>query len=306
MPRKPKRMGPAARRPGFAAISRLVGREPLLAEAAGVEAEVADLCLRLAELNPGLDAPRWRQAARLSRAIAATLADLAAAVADPPHHPRPTRVRVATLHSDDLAAARAGIADLGKTLSAPAAVPPAPAALAALWALEGNAVAAPLCRLFALCPAPPVLDLWRTLAARRRLLETGEVSGEGTGEGSDTAANGNGAARWPEPPARAARPVAWGPRPNGNGGAAPPTGPEWTAPGRVERLDPGRRCGTARTDDGRDVFFPARAVAGGLAALSAGAAVTLRLRRGPLGLAAVRVTPHGTPCPEPGAPPPGP
>jgi cold shock CspA family protein len=286
MPRKPKRSGPAARRPGFAAISRLVGREPLLADAAGVEADLADLCLRLAELSPGPEVPRWRQAARLSHTIAEALSDLAEAVADPPHHPRPTRLRVATLQRADLAAAAARIGAVRRALQTPTAAPPEPDTLAALWALEGSAVAAPLCRLFALCPTPPVMDLWRTLAARRRLVDGGEGI-----------ASGSGAERWPEPPARAARPVAWGPRPNGNGGPAPPAGPEWTADGRVERLDRVHRCGTARTDDGRTVFFPARAVRGGLAALSAGVAVTLHLRRGPLGLAAVQVTPRPGPSP---------
>jgi len=292
MPRKPKRMGAAARRPGFAALSRLVGREPLLADAARLEADLGALCLRLAEAaGPGPDAPRWRQAARLSRAVAESLADLAAAVADPPHHPRPTRLRVSTLHAADLAAAAARVAAVRAALNGPPV--PAEADLAALWTLEARAVAAPLCRLFALCPTPPVVVLWRNLAARRRLLEPlGAVP---------NAANGNGAA-WPDPPAHLARPV----RPaeaGGNGRPSPPTppaGPEWNAAGCVERLNRARRCGTARTEDGRSVFFGAQAVYGGLAALHAGDPVTLRLRRGPLGLAAVRVTPR----PGPDAPPP--
>jgi len=294
MPRKPKRLGPAARRPGFAAISRLVGREPLLADAAGVEADLADLCLRLAELSPDAEAPRWQQAARLSHAIAEALADLAEAVADPPHHPKPTRVRVATLQRADLAAAAARIGAVRRALAPPTAAVPAAPELQALWALEGSAVAAPLSRLFALCPTPPVMELWRTFGARRRLVEA---------ENGNCAPGGNGPGGWPEAPPRAVRPVAWGPRPNGNGNGTTgaPAGPEWTAEGRVERLDRVRRCGTALTDDGRAVFFPARAVPGGLAALSAGAAVTLRLRRGPLGLAAVQVTPRPAPDPAPPA-----
>jgi cold shock CspA family protein len=288
MPRKPKGVGPTAPRPGFTAISRLVGREPLLGDAARVEAEVGVLCLRLAERSGGPDAQAWRPAARLSARLAEGLADLAAAVADPPHHPRPTRVRVSTLQRADLDAATDALAAARTALEAPDAPLPAPDALAALWALERRAAAAPLARLFALCPVPPVLALWRTLAARRRLLET-----PGPGEPA-----GNGGA-WPEPPPPPERPVAWGARANGNGNAAP--GPEWTAAGCVERLDPARRCGTARTDDGRAVFFAGRAVSGGFGALHAGDPVTLRLRRGPLGVAAVRVTPGAPEAPPPPA-----
>lgn len=296
MPWKPKRLGPAARRPGFAAISRLVGREPLLADAAGVEADLGRLLARLADLNgTGPEAPRWRQAARLSGEVAEGLFDLAATVANPPHHPRPTRVRVASLHRDDLAAAAARIAQVRDTVAGPAAPVPPPDALAGVWALEGRAVAAPLSRLFALCPTPPVVALWRALAARRRVLET------------LGATSGNGAGAWREPPARPAR-TARPAQPTTRGAPpsrapalpAAPAGPEWTANGCVERLNRARRCGTARTEDGRSVFFSARAVPGGLAALRAGDPVTLRLRRGALGIAAVRVTPH----PAPGATPP--
>jgi cold shock CspA family protein len=300
MPRKPKRWGPAAQRPGFAAISRLVGREPLLAEAAGVEADLGRLCARLADLTgTGPEAPRWRQAARLSREVAEGLSDLAAAVADPPHHPKPTRVRVATLHGDDLAAAAARIAQARGTVAAPAAPVPPPSDLQPVWALEGRAVAAPLSRLFALCPTPPVMALWRAMATRRRLLET--LAGN----------PGNGAAMWPDPPARPPRPprpvaaAARGAAPAGNGtrtSGTPAPGAEWTAEGCVERLNRARRCGTARTQDGRSVFFAARAVCGGLAALHAGDPVTLRLRRGTLGLSAVRVTPQ--PGPNAGTTPP--
>jgi len=286
MPRKPKGVGPSAPRTGFTAISRLVGREPLLGDAAGVEAEVGALCMRLAERSGGPDAQAWRQAARLSARLAEGLAELAAAVADPPHHPRPTRVRVSTLQRADLDAAAAALAAARTALEAPDSALPAPDALAALWALERRAVAAPLARLFALCPVPPVLALWRTLAARRRLLEAPQAEGP------------SGSA-WPEPPPPPERPVAWGARSNGNGAAA--AGPEWTAAGCVERLDPARRCGTARTDDGRAVFFAGRTVSGGFGALHAGDPVTLRLRRGPLGVAAVRVTPGAPQTPPPPA-----
>lgn len=280
MRRNAKRTRPAARRPGFSAASRLVGREPLLADAARLEGALARLYRRLADgAEDGPEAPRWRQAARLSREVADGLTDLADAVADPPHNPRPTRVRVATLDPGDLAAAAA----MAKALAGDRSAPPPVRDVAALAALEGRAVVAPLTRMFSLCPSPPIVAIWRSLAVRRRVLE-----GLGVGPG--------GPAACPDPPLRAAPKQARAERPVT--GAPAPNGREWTTDGCVERLNRARRCGLARIEDGRAVFFSARAVPGGLNGIQAGDPVTLRVRRGPLGLAAVRVIP----APDPGPP----
>jgi hypothetical protein len=266
---------------GIGTSMRLIAREPHLADAARLETGLADLYRSIAALQPeGTRGPVWRQAAHLTGEIADALAELASAAGAPRHNPRPTRIRVATLREADIQQAahrveslRHSMATNGSGGNGPCtATGPTSEALAELAALEGRSVLVPLVRLFGLAPSSRLYNVWRIAAVRRRLLC-------GLGVGSD---NG-----WPDPPAR----------PNGHGrarsGAAGPAAlngkREWTALGTIERVNPARRCGTARTEDGRTAFFAARAVPPGLPALARGDPVRLRLRKGPLGLTAVRV-----------------
>jgi len=274
MPKGAKRMPPNAGGQGIGAAVRLIAREPHLASAARLEERLGSLYLRLADSRAGQpDAPRWHEAAQLSGRIAEVLADLARAAGRPRPNPRPTRIRVATLREADLADTAACVEALADTPE------PAPEALADLVAREGRTVLRPLVRICGVAPCSSLFGVWQMASDRRRVLR-----------GLGLERNG---VDWPDPPRGAGRGGSGGevarsgPRPGR--GSRSPAGAPWTASGRVERINRTRHSGTARTEDGRTAFFPARAVAGGLGALRPGDPVRLLLRRGPLGLTALRV-----------------
>jgi cold shock CspA family protein len=283
MPLKTKPTSPNAGARGYGAALRLIAREPHLADAARVEARLATLYGHIADLRPEPEGPRWRQAAHLSRAIADSLATLAEAAGRPRHHPRPTRIRVATLNAADLEETLARVESLCITLPPddPSAAGPCTVALSDLVTQEGRAVLAPLVRIIAVAPTSGLFALWQQAAARRRVLRSLGVEGEPDA--------------WPDPPRRpgAARRARNG---HVKGEGSPLRNGTWTTTGRVERVHLARRAGTVRTEEGQTVFICARVVAGGLNALKPGDAVRLKLRRGPLGVMAVGVEP----CPPTG------
>lgn len=289
MPLRTKPTSPNAGARGFGAALRLIAREPHLADAARVEARLATLYGQIADLRPEPpEGPRWRQAAHLSRAIADSLATLAEAAGRPRHHPRPTRIRVATLRAADLEKTVARVESLCGTLPAAngtASPGPCTVALSELVGQEGRAVLLPLVRIIAVAPTSGLFALWQQAAARRRVLRSLGVEG--------------GRNEWPDPPRRpgAGRRARSGHGTQGE--APPPRSGTWSTTGRVERVHPARRAGTARTEEGQTVFFCARVVAGGLAELRPGDTVRLKLRRGPLGVMAVGVEPCPPSAPGP-------
>lgn len=266
---------------GIGTFMRLIAREPHLADAARLETGLAELYRSIAGLQPeGTRGHVWRQAARLSADIAEALSSLAAAAGDARHNPRPTRIRVATLREADIHQTTDRLESLRRSLGTNGSGPATPTgpsseALTELVALEGRTVMLPLVRLFGLAPSSRLYNVWQTAALRRRVLKSLGVGGE------------NGTGGWPDPPRHPTS--SRSPRPDADTAGDAQGGREWTATGRVERINRSRRCGTARTEDGRTVFFGARAVPRGLLALHPGDAVRLRLRKGSLGLTAVSV-----------------
>ena len=248
----------------------LLLREPHLADAAELELALAGLYAGYAASAPD-DALRWSEAARLSTEFAQVLERVVASCRPFRHHPRPTRIRVNLLCERALGQIRQAIDTLGGV-----PMPPGPQhpAWGALHRLEQGDVVAPLLRCLQVAPSGIGLK------ARRILMQRNQVLGELGVPGLEPI---------PQASPRQRTEV-------GEGTSRPPASqtvrvPEWETEASVERINRPRRCATARTQDGRTVFFGAKTVSGGMMQLQVGDPVTMTLRKGPLGLTAVRVEP---------------
>lgn len=265
------------RRFSGASEARLASREPHLADAGRVERRLARLYTRLAgaEHAPVRKA-RWRTAAALTLSISETLERLATP-GNPRHHPRPTRIRVCAFKKCDLDALGRNLVEWSRMngdLSGHAGK-----ALGELHEMEQRAILEPLLRISELTPVAALTDALEAVELRRRMLQ--ELGAQVANQ-SDISA----------PPRRARRHKKAVSLPLQKAGKDEPgkaNGKTVCLCGAVERLNRSRQCGTIRTEDGRSAFFSAKAVTGKLADLNEGDAVELTVRRGPLGLTAVRV-----------------
>lgn len=265
-----------------ASDARLASREPHLADAGKVEGRLARLYARFAEAEAEpARAAQWRTAAALTTSISEILGKLAGAGNACRHHPRPTRIRVCAFKKSELDTLDRSLAEAARANGRAPALPIE--ALAELHTMERRTILGPLSRISELTPETALTDAWQAVVLRRRmLLELG----------AEVAAlpGANGKPRRARSHRKAAR-AAMAPLEKASTGkiSAQTDRKPVCMCGAVEHLNRSRRCGTIRTEDGQSAFFSAKAVTGNISDLNEGDAVELTVRRGPLGLTAIRV-----------------
>ncbi len=259
MPNKQKQSAPCVQR-----LDGLIAREPHLHQAAGLEAGIGKLYARLAaaETDPEL-ASRLAAVAQFSHSFADMLAQ-AVVRARHKHHPRPTRVRLNLLKQRGLADIERELAVLTRQMGHCGMSVCTFELLNKLARLEHDAIIKPMLEMARITTSGFLKGVLRTVTARH-----GEMQKLGISV--------------PSP----------GARPTGGRSArrsvGRPRGQRAQVLGVVERLNPARQCGAARTDAGELVFFSHRVVEEGLASLQVGERVSLVVRSGPLGLTATAV-----------------
>lgn len=267
----------------------MIAREPHLGLA--VEAEEALACLyeRLAALDPdSARRARWRQASTFTRTVVLALKRLCDAGAPVRHHPRPTRIRLTAFRSHELRRLVGEICTVTGQCARLSSSSSLTRLLSRVRTLEREAVSQPLLRISSMAPSPQLYGACRAVVLRCQLLERMGVEAKNAGPAT---LDGS----------RVPRRLPSRHSPGGRGPGKPPEAFE-EVQGTVKQLNLFRRCGTAVTEAGHEVFFCAKAVYGGLPCLNEGDVVRLTVRKGPLGWTAARV--EAVPAGGPGARPP--
>lgn len=252
-------------------VDGLIAREPHLHLAADLEAGIGKLYARLAaaETDPEL-ASGLAAIAQFSLSFSAMLSQ-AVVRARHKHHPRPTRIRLSLLKQRNLLEMERELAALTRQMGHCGMSVCTFELLNKLARLEHNTIIKPMLAIVRVSASGFLKGALQTVASRHtELLKLG-ISAPSPGYGVRSA----GGRSIDQTRSR-------------------PRGQRTQVFGTVERLNPARKCGAARTDAGELVFFSHRVVQDGLASLQEGEPVSLVVRSGPLGLTATAVQARAT------------
>ncbi len=248
--------------------ARLIAREPHLTEAAHLEAALAVAYARMAALeSDGKRADQLREIALLTRKFGHLLEDLVH-MGGVKHHPKPTRVRLSLFKRRALATLQRKVgAALVKKLDGHGSTDGATRLATQLGKLEYDAILKPLMGITRITPNSTLHKTLQGIFSRHHRLRS---------PGAEAAT-----------PTQAGRPIRRG---TANGSRhRRKRGVRTCLMGTVERLNPNRRCGAVRGEDGSLVVFSYRVVEAG-EGLQVGDRVSATVRGGPLGLSATTIT----------------